>query len=92
MVLSQSKQSVKSTDCDSTFSSSFGVCLEEFDFTLLFEQSILSLVPSILFLLLAIFRILILSRKQPRCFKSRVLGVQLVNLQYSSKSYLEGMR
>ena len=55
-----------------------------FDFTLLFEQSILSILPSALFLSFSAGRFIILSRKEVRIGHGGLLWVKLVLSFYPS--------
>ena len=64
-----------STNCrvgaDDLFGPQVLGCRESFDFTLLFEQSILSLLPSILLLLVSVPRFIKLSRDKCRVITER---------------------
>lgn len=52
-----------------------------FDFTLLFEQSILSLLPTVLFIVVAPLRILPLLRRESRVKPGPLLWAKLVSRQ-----------
>jgi ATP-binding cassette, subfamily C (CFTR/MRP), member 1 len=63
---------------DNNFGPSVNSCRRAFDFTLLFEQSILSILPSSLFILLAVCQA-IYTRKNPKVVNGSVfLSVKLV--------------
>jgi len=66
---------------DSRFGPAVANCLRSFDFTLLFEESILSILPSALLVLLFPIRLLYLNRR-----KVRVTGKALRNLKLVSKT------
>jgi ATP-binding cassette subfamily C (CFTR/MRP) protein 1 len=65
---------------DNTFGPFVQGCRDDFDFTIVFEQSFFSIAPSAVFILLATFRILYLSRK-PRILKDG--SFQIVKLVLS---------
>jgi len=49
---------------DNTFGPAVDSCRRNFDFTLLFEEVILLITPSVVFLFLALLRIVVLSRRR----------------------------
>ena len=63
---------------DNTFGPHAIGCRGGFDFTLLFEESILSIAPIALLLILALFRILHLLKKRARVTPSPLLPLKLV--------------
>lgn len=72
-----------STACsriDDTFGPHAKECRDEFDFTLLFEESILSIVPLALLLLLAPNRIIYLFQKKTKVIHSPIIFAKLVRL------------
>ena len=71
---------------DNKFGPAVAECLRSFDFTLLFEESILSILPCTLLLLLFLVRLFYLSRRRVRV----VTGKVLQNLKVVSKTAAEG--
>lgn len=65
---------------DNTFGPAVGDRRGGFDFTLLFEQTILSIVPNVVLLLLAPFRIVHLLRSAKKTLDDDVLKVKAVSL------------
>lgn len=58
-------------------------CRHDFDFTLLFQHTVLSLAPSLIFLVTALVRILQLSRKPALPQKRKLLHLKLVRTSYT---------
>lgn len=58
-------------------------CRGSFDFTLLFEEAFLSILPLALILSVSPFRILYLWRKQTKLRKSKLLFLKIVSLNYT---------
>ena len=58
-------------------------CRHDFDFTLLFQHTVLSLAPSLIFLASALVRILRLSRKPALPQKRKLLRLKLVCTLYT---------
>ena len=58
-------------------------CLQNFDFTLLFEETVLSIPASSVFLLLLIPRLFILSRTSVKARKGLLYYVKLVSISIS---------
>lgn len=54
------------TSADAAFGPRVAPCRRQFDFTLLFEDCLFSIAPSIIFFLLAIFRLKVLNKKRRR--------------------------
>ena len=71
------------TNVDDTFGPYAGDCRGGFDFTLLFEQTILSIAPLALLLIVAPLRIWYLSRKQTKVVHSKWLPSKLVRVRFS---------
>jgi ATP-binding cassette, subfamily C (CFTR/MRP), member 1 len=67
-------------EIDNTFRLYAAYCRGGFDFTLLFEESILSILPLLLLLIVTPFRILYLFRKQKKVVLSALLPFKLVRL------------
>jgi ATP-binding cassette subfamily C (CFTR/MRP) protein 1 len=71
-----------STLCEIAFDDTFGPgvqgCRDNFDFTLLFEQSVMSIGPSILFLLFFSIRIWQLYRQDAKVLSSLLSWMKLV--------------
>ena len=65
-------------DKDNSFGPYAGACRGGFDFTLLFEETILFILPLVSFLLIAPFRLSYLARKQVKVVPSLLLYVKLV--------------
>lgn len=75
-------------DIDNTFGPYAGDCRGGFDFTLLFEESILTLFPVTLLLLVAPARIYYLLAKQTKVHRSWIVILKLVRLSVSiSRSF-----
>ena len=66
-------------DIDNTFGPYAGNCRGGFDFTLLFEESILTLLPVAIFLIAAPARIYYLLGKQSKVIGSSLLILKLVS-------------
>jgi ATP-binding cassette, subfamily C (CFTR/MRP), member 1 len=60
-------------------------CRGGFDFTLLFEDALLSIAPLALLLCIAPFRIIYLWRKQTKVSRSLILPVKLVSLSLDAR-------
>lgn len=61
-------------------------CYNGFDFTLLFEEIFLSLVPNVIFTILLIFRVSFLLRRKPCTVANNRLGhywIKLVSISFS---------
>jgi len=71
---------------DNTFGPHAKECRGGFDFTLLFEEILLSIVPSALLLLLGSFRILYSLKKPPKVIFTSWLPAKQVTWLYSSAS------
>lgn len=67
---------------DNTFGPYAGDCRGGFDFTLLFEQTILSIAPLALLLILAPLRIWYLSKKQTKVVRGKLLPSKLVRVGF----------
>ena len=65
--------------CQNNFGPTASGCRNDFDFTLLFEQSLLSIGPSALFLLLMPIRTLQLSKKSYKVRRSPLHSLKLVS-------------
>ena len=76
------------TNCPNGADEAFGPLIKEpcrsFDFTLKFEQTVLSLLPSTLFLLLAMFRLYILRRAGVKVSSSYLSVLKAVRLNRES--------
>lgn len=76
---------LSSSNTDQCGDDSFGpfvttLCRGGFDFTVLFEASILTIVPAACFLLLAPFRLFHLSKQPPKVLSSAVRVVTIVRV------------
>jgi hypothetical protein len=79
--MASSSSTAASTSCariDDSFGPHAKACRGGFDFTLLFEESILSIPPLAMLLVLAPLRILYLSKKQKKVVQSPLLPLKLV--------------
>jgi ATP-binding cassette subfamily C (CFTR/MRP) protein 1 len=80
-----SNPAMSCTLVDNTFGPWAGEhCRGGFDFTLLFEEAILSVTPLVLILCVAPFRIFYLWRKQTKVSKSLLLPAKLVSQQWAN--------
>jgi ATP-binding cassette, subfamily C (CFTR/MRP), member 1 len=73
-------QSSECTRLDDTFGPHAANCRGGFDFTLLFEETILSLSPLAIVLIIAPLRIFYLFKKEKKVVQSPVLSLKLVCL------------
>lgn len=71
-------QSSQCTRLDDTFGPHAANCRGDFDFTLLFEETILSLTPLAILLIVAPLRILYLFKKDRKVVQSPLLSLKLV--------------
>jgi ATP-binding cassette subfamily C (CFTR/MRP) protein 1 len=81
-------QETSCTEIDNTFQLFAQNCRDAFDFTLLFEQSILGLLPLALLLLVSPFRIFYLLPRRKKVNQSLLLPLKIVSLS-SKYSMLE---
>ena len=68
---------------DDSFGPSIGSCRGGFDFTLFFEETILFILPLVLFLLVASFRLAYLARRQIKVIPSLLLWLK--HVRYAKK-------
>lgn len=73
---------------DNTFGPHAGDCRGGFDFTLLFEQTILSIVPLALLFIVAPLRIWYLSKKKTKVVHSKLLPSKLVGVGFDQPPHL----
>lgn len=81
-----SRTPVCSPRADDAFGPFIDGCRQNFDFTLLFEQSILTIVPSIVLLILTPLRLLQLYRSNAKTLPNRIYTAKLVRLFYYALS------
>jgi ATP-binding cassette subfamily C (CFTR/MRP) protein 1 len=62
-----------------------------FDFTILFEQSILSLLPSVLFVLLMSWRVAYLHRRPQRVSAGPLLWVKMVSMSSATPRVMQNL-
>ncbi len=77
-----------SLEVDRTFGPWAGNCRGGFDFTLLFEDAILNILPLGLVLILAALRLSHLRQRQKKVVRSQMLHIKLVNTSYPRRLLL----
>ena len=71
---------------DRAFGPNVPQCRRTFDFTLLFEETIFSIAPSTLFLLIVILRLSVLWKRPSRVQRGRLYKLKLVSLSCDIKT------
>ena len=79
--------SVCVTDADAFFGPRVDPCRRQFDFTLLFEQSVFTVGPSAIFIVLLSLRIPKLYREKRKTLPNSLWGFKLVSLPHPSLPY-----
>jgi len=69
---------------DDSFGPTVAGCRDEFDFTIVFEQSFFSIAPSVIFVFLAAIRIFSLRRKSPVLKAHNFRAVKLVSYHFTA--------